>query len=310
MEKMLELKVKLDDLLWILDLDKQYIYLDYPIHFNKGDLAIYHWTEAFFLENKINILERFNIHNISYKRIHKLIEKHSNIVFLWHWWWNMWDTYLEKAEKKRRNFINEFSDQEIIFLPQSIHYKDDRNLEESIQYYNNENITLTVRDDFSFDLIKAKYPKANHLLIPDMAHYLTWWLFLDSFIKKSGTSKNTLVISRIDEEKKDKTIDDKTWVDITDWLLMTSMLENFRWYSLAWSMKLLSFFWLNPQFLVKKWHAVSLSSLWKWFDLLKDYKLIITDRLHWFIMSSLIWKTVETSDNYYGKIARYKETRF
>jgi len=300
------LKEKLNELLKIIPKNKKIIYLDYPIHFNIGDLAIYHWTETFFEENNIEILERFNIHNISYNRIRNLIKKYWEIVFLWHGWWNMWDTYFEKAEKKRRNFVTNFSDSQIIFLPQSIHYKENKNLLSSIDIYNRENITLLVRDTKSFDLINNNYPKAKNFLMPDMAYYLADSKYLSQF--KIAPTKEKIIISRIDEEKIDSEIADKTDAQVTDWLLMTWKLTTLWWYTLAALLKWLGILSFNSTFLTKLWYKLSKKLLSKWFTIIEDYKIVETDRLHGFIMSNLLGKEVITSDNYYGKIKNFKST--
>lgn len=218
----------------------------------------------------------------------------------------MGDTYFEKAEKKRRNFIKEFSGSEIIFLPQSIHYKDDKNLLSSIECYNDKNITLLVRDTKSFDLINSNYPKANNFLMPDMAYYLADSKYLSQF--KVSPTQNKIIISRIDEEKVDKEIADKTDAKVTDWLLMTWKLTTVSGYALAAILKWLSLLGLNSKFLTKLWYLLSRKLLSKWFTIIEDYKIVETDRLHGFIMSNLLWKEVITSDNYYGKITNFKNT--
>lgn len=301
------LKEKLNEILSVIPKDKKIIYLDYPIHFNIWDLAIYHGTETFFEENNIEILERFNIHNLSYKRIHNLISQYWEITFLWHGGWNMGDTYFEKAELKRRNFVREFSWEKIIFLPQSINYKEEKNLQSSIEIYNRDNITLMVRDTPSFNLITENYPKAQNILMPDMAYYLSWSDYLSQF-SAPDTLKDKLIISRIDEEKIDTEIWKKTEVETTDWLLMTGVFTKFSWYAIAGILKILSLIHLNNIFITSLWHKVSKKLLSKWFNKLKDYKNIETDRLHGFIMSNLLWKEIVTSDNYYGKIKNFKST--
>ena len=302
------LKEKLNEILKVISTNKKIIYLDYPIHFNIWDLAIYHWTEAFFRENNIKILERFNIHNLSYGRINNLIKKHWDILFLWHWGWNMWDTYFEKAELKRRHFASTYANQEIVFLPQSIHYKDDNNLKSSIDIYNKSNRTVMVRDIPSFKLIQKNYPNAQTFLMPDMAYYLAESDYINNFKNYNWDLKEKLIISRIDEEKIDKKISQNNEVETTDWLLMTWFFIKISWYAIAWLLKLLSIFNLNSKLLTNLWYQVSKKLLSKGFNKLKSYKVIETDRLHGFIMSNLLWKEIITSDNYYGKIKNYKST--
>ena len=82
---------------------------------------------------------------------------------------NMGNIWL-REENQRRKVLASLDNAKMIIFPQTIFYDhkiNDHSEIESIQFYNNERITLFVREKYSLELAKKLYPRANIKLVPD-----------------------------------------------------------------------------------------------------------------------------------------------
>lgn len=79
---------------------------------------------------------------------------------------NMGDIY-QLEEMNRRTVLGDYPDHRIVIFPQTIYYKDEQNATASVPHYNRKNITITAREQTSFEIMKKLYPEANVILAPD-----------------------------------------------------------------------------------------------------------------------------------------------
>lgn len=111
---------------------------------------------------------------------------------------NMGNIWL-REEKQRRRVLNCLDKAKMIIFPQTIFY--DSKIDEcselgSIQFYNNERITLFVREKYSLELASKLYPRANIKLVPDTV------LISHDYIEKNDCDRDgVLFVMRNDCEK-------------------------------------------------------------------------------------------------------------
>ena len=85
---------------------------------------------------------------------------------------NIGDVYVE-AEMIRQIIINEFPNNQIIIFPSTVYFQDRSKKNElysrSFKIYNkHRNVTLYVRENYSYEFVKKNYPKCKAELMPDI----------------------------------------------------------------------------------------------------------------------------------------------
>ena len=139
-------------------------YLDIPSHYNTGDLLIYMGTEKFFEDYSINVNYRALQSDIILSEVEK------NDVILIHGGGNFGDLYL-KHHRNREKLLLKFAHKKIIFMPQSIFFEDEGNIQKTKEFFSKlQRVTLLVRDTESYELgLKLT---SDVMYMPDMAHSL------------------------------------------------------------------------------------------------------------------------------------------
>ncbi|MGK0256454.1 MAG: pyruvyl transferase EpsO [Arcobacteraceae bacterium] len=271
-------------------------YIDIPCHYNTGDLLIYLGTEAFFKDYSINVNYRALQSNININEIEK------NDVILVHGGGNFGDLYL-KHHRKREEFLSKFSHKKIIFMPQSIFFENETNIESTKIFFSQlSDVTLLVRDDESYKIGLALTD--NVLYMPDMAHSLHPLIEISEVSNINEPPTRILNLNRKDLESKTKnnllvkrSFD---WGDLcspSD--LILNRLVNYSKYLPLFKKQVLKL-WLN-QVDYNVNNAINFVEL---------YDIVYTDRLHGFLISYLLGKQIYLLDNSYGKISRYQKKWF
>ena len=103
-------------------------------------------------------------------------EINDNDIILLHGGGNLGDEYII-CENRRRMIIENFPNNKIILMPQSIYFNNTeyakKELEETKKIYNNHNnLTLIARESVSFEIMKKEFKNANIILTPDIVMYL------------------------------------------------------------------------------------------------------------------------------------------
>lgn len=79
---------------------------------------------------------------------------------------NMGDVY-QLEEMNRRTVLEDYPNHRTVIFPQTIFYQEEQNALASAPHYNRRNITITAREQTSFEIMKKLYHKANVILAPD-----------------------------------------------------------------------------------------------------------------------------------------------
>lgn len=168
------LKYNLSDIIRGLHLrNKRLIYLHTPTHGNVGDLAIAVATRAW-------LKERFpdtSIIEFTYSPLTRFVQSvfkwviSTSDILLLHGGGNLGNWYIDE-ERYRRYIIDNFAENKILVLPQSIYFSDtedgNKEKEETARVYNKCNdLTVIVRDEYSMTAAKEIFT-CKLLLSPDM----------------------------------------------------------------------------------------------------------------------------------------------
>ncbi|MDC5973694.1 polysaccharide pyruvyl transferase [Proteus vulgaris] len=270
---------------------KKIAYIDIPMHYNTGDLLIYLGTEAFFSDYHCDIKYRGLQHSIN----HKIISQCD--IILVHGGGNFGDIYINE-HRNREKLLLKHKEKEIIFLPQSIHFNSNDELNKTIDFFNNfSNVTIYTRDHESY-LIAQKICE-NVIMMPDMAHSLHPLIEESELTNINKTQKKILNLMRRDNEA------------VINRREINKL--SFDWSDLC---KPSDIFTLRLVRLMNKCHYFDKKKLAMWssqvnfnvklaINTLNNYDVVYTDRLHGFILAYLLGKQTVLFDNSYGKIEKY-----
>ncbi|BAZ13302.1 polysaccharide pyruvyl transferase [Calothrix sp. NIES-4071] len=162
-----KLKELLHQALGKLEPFEQCALLDYPDHPNIGDNLI--WLgEVFYLtdvlKTKINYAASHK--NFSEAEMEKQVGK---APILLHGGGNLGDLWPE-FPTFRQHIISKYQDRPIIILPQSIYFREKANLIKAAKVFNSHpNLTLFVRDNYSYEIAIQHFSNCQIIKAPDMA---------------------------------------------------------------------------------------------------------------------------------------------
>ncbi|WNB16863.1 polysaccharide pyruvyl transferase family protein [Marivirga arenosa] len=282
--------------------------LDFPNHNNVGDNAIWLGEKEALKKLGVEVVYQCDIYTYSEKALRKQLNK-GGIVLL-HGGGNLGSVWPEH-QMFREKIIKTLPDMNIIQLPQSVYFDNENGKQQFGEIARaHPTLNILVRDKVSFDILNDLNLKVK--LCPDMAFAL-------GPLASSGKSKVDAVwLARTDHESAGYSLARSNFkIEKLDWL----MGEPGRYYS-KFSPKVT----VRIRRLVQKIFrnsSFTRNNLWKInakaFDLLAQRrlnrgirilsrgKMVITDRLHGHIISTLLGKPQILFDNHYKKIGNYRE---
>lgn len=256
-----------------------------PEHTNIGDSAIV-IAEMEFLRkcgfNHSSIKEiTFKEYSSKRKLIKKVINKRCLICL--HGGGNMGNQWIEE-EYFRRQVITDLRKCRIIVFPQTIYYSDTdcgkKEKELSKLYYNSPNITIIAREKQSFELMQEIYKQADLLLMPDIV--------LSSDILRYSNNKqkrkDILLCLRNDVERA---------LTIKEEMKIYEIVEQF-------------FGTYKKTDMYSAWEIDKVNRLDIVTEKLREFmsaKLVITDRLHGMIFSTITETPCIVLGNYNHKVS-------
>ncbi|USX25517.1 polysaccharide pyruvyl transferase family protein [Oxalobacteraceae bacterium OTU3CINTB1] len=290
---MLDLQ-KTHDVIYDLLKNRQFHYIDIPMHDNIGDLLIMQGTLAFF--KKKNLSPKTTSTASAFKP--EWVGKDDILVF--HGGGNFGDLY-PNINDLREDIITRFPDNRIVMLPQTIFFSTDAKRDASAAVFRrHRDVHIFIRDRVSQQIAQRF---SDHVyLVPDMAHQLYP-------ITGVPGGKGVLRIERVDVEKPavPESLRDLTFDTRTDWVEVVGSEKN-----------LIDFAWrLEGRFNARNWQALQKKlGPWYWVPvaqrfsnkavaLFSRHDHIVTDRLHGHILSCLMDKRNTVIDNSYGKNSTY-----
>jgi pyruvyl transferase EpsO len=308
---MAKLSTSLDDLGKAIPTGSKIVYLDYPLHFNVGDMLINCGAEVFFQRMNYEVLARlslFDLCNIDWSntkattlkpRIRDFIDSlDPEAILVLHGGGNFGDLYAEFQAMREQVVVN-FPDRRIVMLPQSLHFKDRELQKRSLEtLVSHKDVHLFFRDWESLSAVLEVSPRHGALL-PDMAHAL-WSERSYSGTVNSGSG--SLVLKRVDHESAENSVG-YTHFTTLDWPDIITALDTLQFRVLRKSMHAnLDRSRRMPAWL---WYRLRDRVVRRAQSLFSRHEVIITDRLHGLILASLLSKRILFQDNTYGKLSRY-----
>uniref|UniRef100_UPI003F4BB26A polysaccharide pyruvyl transferase family protein n=1 Tax=Brachyspira catarrhinii TaxID=2528966 RepID=UPI003F4BB26A len=260
-------------------------FIETPEHNNIGDNAIAYATNKMLkriFPNKVII--EYTLYDFLYmKDILRKFIKNNDIIFF-HGGGNLGNLW-PLHEDVRRYVINEYLENKIVIMPQSIYFSEDDNgkkeLEKSKKIYNlHKHLAIMVRDIKSYELANEYFYNNNIVLSPDIV------LSLSNSIPINNTNRSGVIF--LLREDKEKTINDSTIENIKFYL--DSISEN---YVIENNMSNIH---INNYKLERE--AIVMNQLNK----IQKYKLCITDRLHGAIFSYITNTPCIVFNSFYHKI--------
>lgn len=178
--------------------EKKIIFLLSPEHGNLGDEMIAVATEKI-LREKYQNQRIIEISRKSYMKNKELIKNiiGKNDVIILPGGGNIGDIWIDE-EISRRNVIEEYKNNKIIIMPQTIKFlsKKEENISKNI-YKKAEDLTIVTREEESFKLGKEIFENNKIILAPDTVFYLE-----DTYLKELQEERDGVIfLMRKDKEK-------------------------------------------------------------------------------------------------------------
>lgn len=246
-----------------------------PTYLNVGDLAIVYATKKW-LSDKFNypIIELHEAELETYIPVLKKLVNTNDIIIL-PGGGNLSDRYAH-PELCRHFVVNNFSQNKIIILPQSVFFYDksdqrSRLKESQLIYSSHKNLTICTRDKYSFELAKKYFPENNIECFPDMFFYCN-----NEFNDYTIERKDVLLCLRNDIEGR---LSEQNYNKLLNDLKERNLNYSYQDTHLT-NTKNIFFKWRNDIDKKERDKVVENMAL-----LFKKYKVVVTDRFHGFIFS-------------------------
>jgi pyruvyl transferase EpsO len=295
---MARLKTELQAIAESFDHGSQFIYLDYPVHGNVGDLLINLGTEQFFRDYRVPIVQRYSVLDLPRKRVPGVSKE---TTFLCHGGGNFGDLY-PKHQTTREWLVENYPQCHIVFLPQSVHYGSEIAGQEAIKKLaRHEHCHIFVRDRESY--LALKKGGVKHVsMAPDMAHQL--WDVLEP--TSSPEIPEPMYFLRRDCEATAIPLDLRFGLGVTgvDWRDILGFSNKASGAIVYYFLSLFARF-NSPSGNVALWYAVRDRMIHDAVEYFSRYQEICTNRLHAMILGLLLKRDVQCFDNSYGKLTRY-----
>lgn len=213
---------------------EQCAFLDYPDYFNLGDhliglATVFYLTDI--LKTKINYVA--TIYNFSEELLEKKV---GNAPIILQGGGNLGDLW-SHHQLFRELIIEKYRDRPIIILPQCIYFANPENLNKAAAIFNaHPNLTLFVRDNYSYELACKHFSNCQVIKAPDMAFNLVG-MPLPTF--KFNPKRPILYLCRDDRELNQPFSPEaleipnlvvQDWIDSSEWLYRGKFGELKEWY--------------------------------------------------------------------------------
>jgi exopolysaccharide biosynthesis predicted pyruvyltransferase EpsI len=273
--------------------------LDFPNHPNVGDSAIWLGERRWLGRRGAEVVYACDLETCSREQ---LAARLGGGTILLHGGGNLGDFWYAH-QQFREQVIQDFPDNPIIQLPQTIHFLDDWALGEARRVFNgHKDLTLLCRDRRSLDIARTQFGAAS-ALCPDMAFAL-------GPLRRPGPPETEVVwLARTDAESSGGAVPAaEPGVRRTDWLDEAPTAAGQRTRALT------AAFWEDPtdlpavvDGLMETQDPLAQERLARGCRTLSAGEVVVTDRLHGHILCLLLGIPHVLLDNNYGKVRGFHE---
>ncbi|WP_295543734.1 polysaccharide pyruvyl transferase family protein [uncultured Thiohalocapsa sp.] len=270
------------------------LYLDYPVHTNVGDLLVLAGTERLLRRSQLRVVARHSIHDFRFPQLE------PGIVLLCQGGGNFGDLY--KHQAFREKVVSSYLRHRIVFLPQTIHYRGSRRLQQSAQVLNaHADLHLILRDHASFALARRYFAHCRTYLAPDAAAML-YPLCVSG---KRASPGPRLCLWRTDVEARP---DEPPAAVHCDWAGDWRSLLGYRHWLLRGIQGVIMLLGrFTPDAVAAIWRAMAGRAVQHCAATLSQATFVETSRLHGHILATLLGVPNRLYDNSYGKNRAYYE---
>lgn len=269
---------------------------DYPFYLNPGDAAIAAGELAWLARNASRVICMTRRETLQTGFWPEVPE---GAVVLFQGGGNIGDLYPEHRVLLEK-LLGRYPDHDVVMLPQSVNFRDPgeaADLAVSVAEHRGR-VTMMWRDTRSLETARRLVPAAHHVLSPDAAAGFAGWQRL-----AAPVTTVTHVLRR-DEESSLPAPGD---VPSGDWPYSRS--DKVVWQAMRWSHRLLDMWPARTDDRRRGlYQCLSAMSLRNALGLLSTGEVVVTDRLHGHILSTLMGVPNVLLGDSYGKVRNYYET--
>jgi exopolysaccharide biosynthesis predicted pyruvyltransferase EpsI len=286
------LRAKISDVINPLLDGKPFALVDFPDHSNVGDSAIWLGETAFFAGNGLKPAYCSSLKSHSSAEMKTVIG--DGTIFL-HGGGNF-GTIWKAHQDFRIELLNAFPGQRIIQLPQSIHFETFETVGETAAAIERHGrFTLLVRDQPSLEFARL-HLHCEVTLCPDMAFYM-------GTLKRQKPAHDIFYLLRTDLEGAvtGSARHSGLSFEVDDWLEESRL--SIRMASAIARASSLTLSANAARFV--KYDRLARTRLQRGINMLSSGRVVVTDRLHGHIMSTLLGIPHVALDNNYGKLQNF-----
>ena len=274
-------------------IDSDYLFLDLPYYSNIGDALIWLGTEHFMENLPHNCLGEHSLDTFDFRPIPKstviLLQGGGNFGDIW-----------RQHQDFRLKVMQQYQENRIIVLPQTIHYESDAVLTRDVQQMNrHQHLTVCVRDSHSAAILQEKGFTGQLLMLPDMAFCIDREILLAD---KGNKKKQTLLLLRNDIESPLGGLREGTvskHMDVKDWPHLNKSLRSALKYIREHTAQETDLYFQTIYLPERIREGVRFVS---------EYKMVYSTRLHVAILRLLLGMPVKMMNNSYGKNLTFYNT--
>jgi len=274
-------------------------HLDFPCYLNIGDLLIDAGISQFILDHKIECLGRYcALETRFFQRDRFPVET----TLLLQGGGNFGDLY-PLHNNFRKLVLEQYPENNIIFLPQSVHYRNDNHFYSDAEAFNRHaKLLICARDQVSYDYLAQRITTDKLCLLPDMALCI-----VDILAKRKPGIEKKLIFRRRDIEVSQEALRGENLIGSFDWedIITEKEKKQMRRYA---SLLRKSKWRLIRNIVIYKHRMLRDQLIQRAVQHFLKYNAVDTDRLHGLILAQLLNRSVIMRDNSYNKLSNYVET--
>ena len=300
--------MRLDEQLVVLEdgilklVDADYAYLDVPGYFNIGDHLLYRGAMTVLKKSQHRCVYQSIMENVVNRNISK------DTIIILHGGGNWGDSFYTPS---RNRIVSAFPENKIIFMPQTIRYYEEANIErDAALYAQHQNLHLCVRDNRSYEVLKKYFSANPNYLLPDTAVGL--YGVLPRWEQKQ--QNQSLFIKRLDDEAAPESWNVENAM-VRDWDTVLDDVHFNRMLYPYMGIRKIKKMTGGADFMKSVANKYMTSVMEPFFmkripAYFQRFNKLYTTRLHGLLLAKLMEMPVEYQDTKYGKISGYCETWF
>ena len=268
--------------------------IDFPAHPNVGDSAIWLGERAYLRDRGVDIVYTCDVGNYSRRQLERTSDDGTILIHGGGNFGDLWRQHL-----LRLKVLRDFPGRRVIQLPQSIHFQTSSALEETQRVVGaHTNFLMLARDHASYEFFTKHFSHPCQLA-PDSAFYL------GPQDTRREPSSDFFWLTRLDKESRGRPSTELLrGIPSLDWMQDTLGVRQIEWMLAAGRKHSSRVKRIEKSF----YDVLARARLRRGYRMLRQGRVVITERLHGHILCLLAGIPNVLIDNSYGKNAAFYET--